>query len=132
MCSSDLLVLFIGVLVGFKVYLNKTWVGRSIRAIVQQKSMAEVMGVDSNKTINTAYGLSYMMAALAGCMLVVFIPVTPYTGAYYQTLSFIICIAAGKGYMKGARYIGIIIGIIEAFLQFYMAQFSMPLIFTAF
>jgi branched-chain amino acid transport system permease protein len=124
-----ILVLAIVVLFGFQMFLNKTWVGRGIRAIVQQRDIAQVVGVNADRTLNIAYGMGYMMAALAGCMLAIFIPVTPHTGAYYQTLSFIICIAAGKGYMKAALIIGIFIGVIEAFLQFYAAQFSMPIIF---
>ena len=120
------------VLIGFQVFLNRTWPGKSIRAIVQQREIAELMGVNSEKTMNTAYGASYMLAAIAGSMLAVFIPITPFTGAYYQTLSFIICIAAGRSYMQGALYIGIMIGILEAFLQFFISKYSMPIIFTAF
>lgn len=124
-----ILVLAVVVLFSFQMFLNKTWVGRGIRAIVQQKSVAQVVGVNADRMLNIAYGMGYMLAALAGCMLAIFIPVTPHTGAYYQTLSFIICIAAGKGYMKAALIIGIFIGVMEAFLQFYAAQFSMPIIF---
>lgn len=125
-------VFAIVVMVGFQVFLNVTWIGRSIRAIVQQDEIASVMGVNTERTMNSAYGASYMLAAIAGCMLAVYIPITPYSGAYYQTLSFIICIAAGKSYMRGALYIGIIIGVLEAFLQFTIARYSMPIIFMAF
>jgi|GEM_PF-1162425 len=125
-------VLAIGVLVGFQLFLNRTWTGKSIRAIVQQSEIASIMGVNAEKTMNAAYGASYMLAAIAGSMLVVFIPVMPYSGSYYQTLSFIICIAAGKSYMRGALYIGILIGMIEAILQFFVARYSMPIIFVAF
>lgn len=127
-----ILLLAIIVLIGFQTFLNKTWVGRAIRAIVQQKGVAKVMGVNADRTLNIAYGMGYMMAALAGCMLSIFITVTPYSGAYYQTLSFIICIAAGKDYLKGALLIGIIVGVIEAFLNFFTAQFTMPILFSFF
>lgn len=127
-----ILILAIVVLLSFNLFLNKTWTGRSIRGIVQQKRIATVMGVNADKTLNVAYGMGYMMAALGGCMLAIFIPITPFCGAYYQTLSFIICVAAGANYLKGALFVGIIVGVIEAFLQFFTAQFTMPALFTFF
>jgi branched-chain amino acid transport system permease protein len=125
-------VLSMAVLLGFQAFLNFTWTGRSIRALVQDSEVARVMGVNVERTLNVAYGASYMLAAISGCMLAVFIPITPHSGNYYQTLSFIICIAAGQTRLKGALYIGIIIGIMEAFLQYTVARYSMPIIFTAF
>jgi branched-chain amino acid transport system permease protein len=118
MTRLGMFILALAVLLGFQLFLTYTWTGNSIRAMVQEGEAAQLSGVNVERVMNVAYGVSYVLAAVAGCMLAVFIPITPFSGSYYQTLSFIICVAAGKASMRGVLYIGIIIGVMEAILQF--------------
>lgn len=118
------------VLFGFSFYLKKTWTGRAIRAVVQQKEIAYLMGVDANKVINIAFGISYVILAFSALALSLMFTVEPNSGAYFQLLSFLICVMAGLGNMSGAFYAGLMVGVISAIINTYVsAQWHDPILF---
>ena len=112
-----LLILFISLLgMGVLTYvIQKTKLGRMCRATQQDRKMASILGIDTDKVISTVFIIGAMMAALAGVL------VTLDYGAFDFYVGFIIGIKAftaavlgGIGSLPGAMLGGLILGLSEA------------------
>jgi branched-chain amino acid transport system permease protein len=131
---TKLAMLFLSaiILIGFQIFLNRTWTGKTIRAVVQQKEVSYLMGINSDRVKNLAFAISYVLLAASGIMLMILFSVEPTAGGFYQMMSFLICIIAGLGNMKGAFYSGLLIGVIIGFLNIFISQFAMVFLFFIF
>ena len=121
------------ILLSFHLFLNKTWTGRSIRAVVQNREVANLMGINSEKTLDLAFALSYILIGVAGMMLMTMFTVEPEFGNSIQTIGFIVCIAAGLGNLKGAFFTGIIVGVLSALISGVLgAVYHDPVLYSLF
>lgn len=127
-----MLILSAIILIGFNSIMKKTTIGKVIRAVIQQKDASYLVGIDADKVKNLAYALSYVLLAISGIMLLLIYPVDPSVGAFYQMMSFFICILAGMGSLNGAFYCGILIGVLNAILNTYFVQFASIILFAIF
>jgi branched-chain amino acid transport system permease protein len=102
-------------MVGLHLFVNKTRLGKAMRATAQDAEAARMMGVDVDRVIVMAF---FLGSALAGAAALIF-------GLYYNYTSFIIgytaglraftaAVLGGIGSVTGAMVGGIIIGLIEA------------------
>lgn len=105
------------ILIGFQFFLNKTWTGRAIRAVVQNRDVASLMGVKSERILDLAFSISYIMIAIAGIMLMTMFTVDPNFGVTWQSYAFIICISAGIGNLYGAFLSGLIVGVVSSLIK---------------
>lgn len=121
------------VLIGFHLFLKHTWTGKAIKAVVQKKDIANLMGIKSDRMLDLAFSLSYVMIGLAGIMLMLMFQVDPSFGNYMQLIAFVVCIVAGLGNLTGAYLTGIIVGVGSALINGVIgAQFHDPLLFSVF
>lgn len=127
-----LLIVSAVLLLGFQAFLNKTWTGKTIRAVVQNKDVACLMGINASRVKNIAFAISYIMLAASGIMLVTLFSVDPTTGEYYQMMSFLICIIAGLGNIKGAFFSGLLVGVLMSILNLISSQFAIVILFAIF
>lgn len=127
-----MLVLSAVILIGFNTVMKRTWIGKTIRAVIQEKEAAYLVGVNADQIKTLAYALSYILVAASGVMLLVLYPVEPTVGAFYQTMSFFICILAGMGNLKGTFFCGILIGVLNAILNTFFVQFASIALFAIF
>lgn len=127
-----ILLLAAVMLIGFNLFLKKTWTGMCIRAVVQQREASYLMGVDANRTINIAFGLSFVMLAIASMMLSMLFTIEPMAGEYYQIISFFICLIAGVGNLKGAFFAGLLVGVVSSIISLFAAAWHDPIIFGLF
>jgi branched-chain amino acid transport system permease protein len=102
-------------LTGALLYLlNRTWLGKALRAVSMDKQAAAVVGINP-LTMNTlSFGIGTMLAGMAGAALIPVFTWVPWVGAPAAVRSFVIIVLGGLGSVPGALLGGLIIGLVEA------------------
>ena len=88
--------------------------GKAIRACADNNLGARVIGLNVKHLYALTFGLGAACVAVAGCMMVLLVDVSPLLGPYYTLLAFVIVIVGGLGSMTGALAGGVLIGMSEA------------------
>ena len=96
------------------IFFKKTLTGKAIRACADNHLGARVVGLNVKHLYALTFGLGSACVAVAGCMMILFLDVTPTRGPSYTLLAFIIVIVGGLGSMTGALLGGVLIGLSEA------------------
>ena len=95
-------------------FFKFTLTGKAIRACADNHLGARVVGLHVKHLYALTFGLGAACVAIAGCMMILFVDVTPGLGPSYTLLAFIIVIVGGLGSMAGALLGGVLIGLSEA------------------
>lgn len=103
------------------LFLMKTETGASLRATAQDRTAAQLMGINVTTTSMIAFGLGTALAAAAGALIAPTYYIYPLAGHNFLLKSFTICVLGGLGSIFGATAGGIIIGITEALASTYIA-----------
>lgn len=102
------------VLLALLYLLHRTWTGKALRAVSQDRDAAAIAGIDPNRMNMLAFALGGMIAALAGALLVQAFSWLPQVGAIPAMRSFVIVVLGGLGSLPGAFFGGILVGLVEA------------------
>src|SRR5438105_6379176 len=94
-------------------FLFRTRLGKSIRAVANNRSAAELMGIDSRRMLALSFGIGTSLAMVSGGLLSTLFPFNPLSGAGYEVKSFVIVVLGGLGNPTGALLGGIVIGLLE-------------------
>ncbi len=95
-------------------FFRFTLAGKAIRACADNYLGARVVGLNVHRYYALTFGLGSACVAIAGCMMILLIDVTPVLGPGFTLLAFIIVIVGGLGSMTGALLGGVLIGLSEA------------------
>ena len=98
---------------GLYALLFRTRVGKSIRAVANNRSAAELMGIDSRRMLALAFGIGTALAMTAGGLLSTLFSFTILSGTTYEVKSFVIVVLGGLGNPTGALVGGIALGLLE-------------------
>ena len=123
--QAVLLVMATAAMVGLVLLIEKTKMGRAMRATAENPRVAGLMGVDSNKVIVITFAVGAALAAIAGVM----------WGANYSSAQFAMgfvpglkafsaAVLGGIGNIYGAMVGGIILGLIESFGAGYIGDLT--------
>lgn len=93
--------------------LRRTRWGTTIRAIADDAEVAELVGIDARRRNAAAFSLACALAGIAGCVLVVFYPVSPATGFSYMPVALVATVVGGLGSIGGAFIGGIGCAVIQ-------------------
>jgi branched-chain amino acid transport system permease protein len=104
----------LGAAVALFAFFRFTLTGTAIRACADNWLGAKVTGLNTQRLYALAFGLGTACVAVAGCMTILLVDVTPGLGAVYTLLAFVTVIVGGLGSMHGALVGGLLIGISEA------------------
>ena len=107
-------VLSIMVLISLLYFLHKTWTGKGLRAVSQDRDAAAIAGINPNRMNMLAFALGGMIAALSGAVLVQAFSWLPIVGQIPEMRSFVIVVLGGLGSLPGAFVGGITVGLVEA------------------
>jgi branched-chain amino acid transport system permease protein len=96
------------------VIINKTWVGKALRAVSQDKQAAAVVGINPLAMNTIAFALGVGLAAMAGALLASSFLLAPDVGAVPSVRSYVIIVLGGMGSIQGSILGGILIGLVES------------------
>jgi branched-subunit amino acid ABC-type transport system permease component len=109
-------------------FLYRTRTGKYIRAVSNNRSAAELMGIPSSRILALSFGIGTMLAAIAGGLIATFFSFTILSGDIYQQKSFIIGVLGGLGNPLGALVGGLVLGVLEGLLPLTMPNTWVPVI----
>jgi branched-chain amino acid transport system permease protein len=108
--------------VALHLFLQRSWFGRSVRAVTQDHVGAAICGVRSNRIHALTFGLGSALAAVAGVLYAMTFPIEPYAGFHLTVKAFTIIVLGGIGNLIGALLAGLFLGLVEAFTAFFWAS----------
>lgn len=103
------------------LFLARTDLGRAMRAIVDDREVAQMMGINSRRIYAIAVGASAALAAVGGNILMTYYPTSPHVGLQFLPLAFVAVVMGGMGNVLGAFLGGIIVGIVQQVTGVYVA-----------
>lgn len=111
---------------GLFLFLYRTRPGRYIRAVANNRSAAEMVGVPSNRMLALSFGLGAMIAAISGGLIATFFPFNVLAGMNYQLKSFVVCVLGGLGNPFGALVGGLVLGALEGVIPIFVETSWVP------
>jgi branched-chain amino acid transport system permease protein len=102
-------------------FLKRTYTGKAIRAIAQERRAAMLMGIDINRIYKVAFGIGTACVGAAGAMLIPIYYTFPTVGGLFVLIAFVVVILGGYNSLIGALVGGLIIGVVEAFSGFFLS-----------
>jgi branched-chain amino acid transport system permease protein len=101
---------------GVQLFLARTFAGRAVLAVAQDRLALRLMGADPVRVKQLAFGLSIATAAVAGSLLIIIGPVEPSVDRLYIGRVFAIVVLGGMGSIGGTLVAALILGVAESFV----------------
>jgi branched-chain amino acid transport system permease protein len=123
--AVQIMVLLLGLtlMVGLRLLVNKTRLGKQMRAVSADREAAEMLGINVNFTIAATFFLGSALAGVAGVMAgLLFNQVSNYIGFLAGLKAFTAAVVGGIGSIPGAMLGGLLIGIAESFITGYLSS----------
>jgi len=98
------------------LFLGRTFYGRAIMAVSQDRLALRLMGADPIQIKTIAFGIGIASASLAGALLISIVPVVPSTDRDYIGRMFAITVLGGMGSIGGTLVAAIILGVAESMM----------------
>ncbi|MDR7274116.1 urea ABC transporter permease subunit UrtB [Catenuloplanes atrovinosus] len=114
-----ILVLALACVAAIAVYLTRMRQGRRMRAVMQNRQLAAVSGVATERVDQLTFLLGSGLAGVAGVALTLIGPVGPSLGTYYIVDAFLIVVAGGLGRLGGAVIAAFALGVLNSFVEFW-------------
>jgi branched-chain amino acid transport system permease protein len=100
-------------LVFLNVLLTRTYLGKAIRAVTQNRSAALLSGVDADRISAMAFGLGTAFAGIAGGMLATLMAFTPDFGRSFLLKAFCIIVLGGMESVTGVALGALVLALLE-------------------
>ena len=101
--------------------MNKTSFGAQMRATLQNRAMAQCMGIDSKKVDCITFALGSGLAGVAGCSIALLGSVDSTVGQNYIVYSFMTVVLGGVGNLLGTVIGAVMIGFSSIFVEAYQS-----------
>jgi len=112
--------------------INRTKLGRALRATSLDAEAARYMGIDTEKMNGLAWGIGGATVGIAGGLLAHFYYITPTIGMLFILIAFATVALGGFGSISGAFLAGIIIGLIQVVGGHYLSELKFTFIYIAY
>ncbi len=106
----------------FREFLLRTYLGRGITAASQDRRAAQLMGVNTKMIYGFAFGIAMISAAVAGVFLGMTFPFTPVSGTQFLIIAFGVVIIGGLGSMFGTLLGGLILGLVQTLSSYFFGS----------
>ena len=108
-------------------FLERTYPGKAIRAIMQDSEAAAAMGIPTGSILLLCFIIGTVLAMMAGTLVSIVLPFQPAFALQYTITSFVITVVGGLGRPAGALVGGLLVGILESFTGTYISQAYTPI-----
>jgi len=122
--SKYLITLAIGIImmIALQIFVKKTKLGKSMRAVPEDKVASTLVGINVDKIITITFAIGSGLAAVAALMYCSTYPrATTEMGCMLGIKAFIAAVLGGIGSIPGAMLGGMIVGLLEIFVKVYIA-----------
>jgi branched-chain amino acid transport system permease protein len=107
---------------GLHALVNRTKIGKAIRAVAEDQATASLMGINVNRMISLTFLIGGAMGGAAGVLFgVQYSLINPYTGFIPGLKAFTAAVLGGIGNIPGAMLGGLVLGLLEAFAASYLS-----------
>jgi urea transport system permease protein len=113
-----ILVLAVACVAALAIALKVSPMGRRIRAVVQNRDLAETSGISSRKTDITTFFIGSGLAAVAGVALTLIGSTSPTIGQSYLIDAFLVVVVGGLGQIKGTVIAAFALGFLNSFIEY--------------
>jgi len=119
------------IIVAFLFYLlNKSNLGRAIRATAQNRELAKLSGIDIKMIYSLTFAIGAAITGIAGASISSFVILFPEMGLNYTIIAFCVVVLGGMGHIQGALIGGIILGVVQSLSVTYLnSEISFAIIF---
>ncbi len=101
------------------LFIVRTRWGMLLRAVHQDRAMAEALGVNTRLVDLAVFALGSGVAGIAGSALALISPVTPTVGQSYIVYAFLVVIVGGIGSLLGTALAALLVGLFSASVQIF-------------
>ncbi len=113
-------------LVGLNYLVNATRVGKAIRAVAQDRTTANLMGINVNAIISLTFLVGGLLGGAAGVLYgLKFTRIDPFVGFFPGLKAFTAAVMGGIGNLTGALLGGIVLGMLETIAGSFLGVFTM-------
>jgi branched-chain amino acid transport system permease protein len=101
-------------------FLQRTRLGKSIRAAAQNREAARIVGIEISSVYALTFGICIALTAAAGTLISPTQAIFPFMGGALTLKAFAITALAGLGSIPGALMGGLVLGLIEVYIATYV------------
>jgi branched-chain amino acid transport system permease protein len=110
-------------MVGLHFFIQRTKLGKAMRATAQDRTMASLVGINIDRVISATFLIGSALAAAAGVMVAMYYGVINFSlGAMAGLKAFIAAVLGGIGNIPGAMVGGMVLGVAETFCGGYISS----------
>lgn len=108
-------------MLSLSLFISRSRMGRACRACSQDRGMANLLGIDTDRVIALTFVIGAALAAVAGVLVSMYYGlVNPFIGFIAGLKAFTAAVLGGIGSIPGAMLGGIILGLAESFASAYL------------
>ncbi len=122
---KDLIVVGVtlALVVALSLFVNRSKLGKAMRATAQDRDAAQLMGININRTISATFFIGAVLAGAGGIIFgLYFNNVDAFLGFTAGLFAFTAAVFGGIGNIQGAALGGLIIGLIRSFSDGYFSS----------
>jgi branched-chain amino acid transport system permease protein len=121
--QASIIVVSAVIMVLLHFFVMKTKMGKAMRAVAQDKTMASLVGVNVNTVISVTFIVGSGLAAVAGVMVAMYYGLVNYFIGYTAGIkAFTAAVLGGIGNIPGAMLGGIVLGLVESLGASYISS----------
>ena len=111
----------IAITLALMIFVKHTYIGKAIRATVQDRDAAMLMGINVPRLFLLTFAGGSALVGIAGCIMLPLYSTFPTVGLNFVLIAYVVVVLGGMGSMEGAFLGGICVGIVQSLSGYYVA-----------
>ncbi len=103
------------------LFIKRSYLGKAIRATVQDREAAMLMGINVPRLFLLTFAGGSALVGLAGCIMMPLYSTFPTVGLNFVLIAYVVVVLGGMGSMEGALLGGICVGVVQSLSGYYVA-----------